>query len=334
MIFKSKKGRAKVLGSKSSRNSYFSRSRLIVRPSALRHLIFASIWAIWQKLCWNCLFSEFCDRGYMSVCLFLSFLFCGSDVFLLRCFFLWPCFVMKLGALPWSSCDGFVTASRTENREGFKNEHPWGVRFKPCPALPFLRNFLSHTIRGDAAMWFSTREMWLKMVLCPGPTKHTPAQPKTDLQNVTQTGPADEPNFWSPGRAQSTIFSKKNAQFFKKTPSFGHIQIQNQVLRWVQKMDLKRCPNSGTLLRKYIKIHQMWLKMVLLTGPIFDPKGELNSDTQASVTFSKKSYWKSNKNHSEDCNIWNFIAAVVGTDTDVRHWAPISFSRQLWGPHF
>ena len=201
MIFESKKGRTKVLGSKSSRNSYFSRSRLIVWPSALRHLIFASIWAIWQKLCWNCLFSEFCDRGYMSVCLFLSFLFCGSDVFLLRCFFLWPCFVMKLGALPWSSCDGFVTASRTENREGFKNEHPWGVRFKPCPALPFLRNFLSHTIRGDAAMWFSTREMWLKMVLRPGPTKHTPAQPKTDLQNVTQTGPADEPNFWSRGRA-------------------------------------------------------------------------------------------------------------------------------------
>ena len=220
MIFKSKKGRAKVLGSKSSRNSYFSRSRLIVRPSALRHLIFASIWAIWQKLCWNCLFSEFCDRGYMSVCLFLSFLFCGSDVFLLRCFFLWPCFVMKLGALPWSSCDGFVTASRTENREGFKNEHPWGVRFKPCPALPFLRNFLSHTIRGDAAMWFWTREMWLKMVLCPGPTKHTPAQPKTDLQNVTQTGPADEPNFWSPGRAQSTIFSKKNCTIFQKNSFF------------------------------------------------------------------------------------------------------------------
>ena len=80
MIFGSKKGRTKVLGSKFSRNSYFSRSRLIVWPSALRHLIFASIWAIWQKLCWNCLFSEFCDRDYMSVCLFLSFLFCGSDV--------------------------------------------------------------------------------------------------------------------------------------------------------------------------------------------------------------------------------------------------------------
>ena len=199
MIFESKKGRTKVLGSKFSRNSYFSRSRLIVWPPALRHLIFASIWTVWQKLCWNYVFSNFCDRDYMSVC---SWVFYSvGQMCLLRCFFLWLCFVMKLGALPWSSCDGFVTASRTENREGFKNEHPWGVRFKPCPALPFLRNFLSHTIRGDAAMWFSTREMWLKMVLCPGPTKHTPAQPKTDLQNVTQTGPADEPNFWSRGRA-------------------------------------------------------------------------------------------------------------------------------------
>ena len=78
----------------------------------------------------------------------------------------------------------------------------------------------------------------------------------------------------------------------------------------------------------------MWLKMVLLTGPIFDPKGELNSDTQASVTFSKKSYWKSNKNHSEDCNIWNFIAAVVGTDTDARHWTLIPPHRHPWGSHF
>ena len=140
-------------------------------------------------------------RQRLHVCVFLSFLFCGSDVSASMLLFLWPCFVMKLGALPWSSCDGFVTASRTENRERFKNEHPWGVRFKPCPAHPFLRNFLSRTIRGDAAMWFWTREMWLKMVLCPGPTKHTPAQPKTDTQNVTQTGPADGPNFWSLGRA-------------------------------------------------------------------------------------------------------------------------------------
>ena len=43
LISESKKGRTKVLGSKCSRNSYFSRSRLIVWPPALRHLIFASI---------------------------------------------------------------------------------------------------------------------------------------------------------------------------------------------------------------------------------------------------------------------------------------------------
>ena len=157
---------------------------------------------------------------------------------------------------------------------------------------------------------------------------------KLTCKTWPKLAPLTNPIFGHQGAPNQPFFRKKIAQFFKKTLSFGHIQIQNQVLRWVQKMNLKRCPNSGTLLRKYIKIHQMWLKMVLLTGPISDPKGELNSDTQASVTFSKKSYWKSNKNHSEDCNIWNFIAAVVGTDTDVRHWAPISFSRQLCGPHF
>ena len=85
MIFESKKGRTKVLGSKFSRNSYFSRSRLIVWPPALRHLIFASIWTIWQKLCWNCVFSHFCDRDYMSVC---SWVFCSvGQMCLLRCFF-------------------------------------------------------------------------------------------------------------------------------------------------------------------------------------------------------------------------------------------------------
>ena len=39
-IPESKKGRTKVLGSKCSRNSYFSRSRLILWPLALRYLIF------------------------------------------------------------------------------------------------------------------------------------------------------------------------------------------------------------------------------------------------------------------------------------------------------
>ena len=200
MIFKSKKGRTKVLGSKSSRNSYFSRSRLIVWPAALLHLIFTSIWAIWQKLCWNCLFSSFCDRNYMSVRSWIFFLLWVRCV----CFdaiFLWPCCVMKLGALPWSSCDGLVTTSRTENRERFKNEHPWGVRFKPCPALPFLRNFLSRTIRGGAAMWFSTRDRDQKRPPPRNPKEYPPAGFKTDMQNVTQIGPAGEPNFWSPGRA-------------------------------------------------------------------------------------------------------------------------------------
>ena len=116
--------------------------------------------------------------------------------------------------------------------------------------------------------------------------------------------------------------------------SFGHIQIQNQGLRWGQKMDLKTCPNSGTPLRKYIEIHQMWLKMVLLTGPILTPRANSILTLKRSSPFSKKWIFKNRKNNSKDCNIWNFIAAVVGTDTDARHWALIPPHRHPWGSHF
>ena len=273
-------------------------------------------------------------RQRLHVCVFLSFLFCGSDVsasmllfVALLCHETWCVALIKL----WWLCD------RVSYRKpgGVQKRAPMGGQIQALPGTSVSKKFF--------VTYYSRR--CRNVVLDPGNvTENGPAPgPYKTHASTTKNWPAKRDPNWPRWRTQFLVtrarpinhfFEKKIAQFFKKTLSFGHIQIQNQVLRWVQKMDLKRCPNSGTLLRKYIKIHQMWLKMVLLTGPIFDPKGELNSDTQASVTFSKKSYWKSNKNHSEDCNIWNFIAAVVGTDTDVRHWASISFSRQLWGPHF
>ena len=74
MILENKKGRTKALGSKSSRNSYFKRSRLILRPLALRHLILRAFWPILQKLCQNWLLSHFNK-------------FCGCFVFALMCVF-------------------------------------------------------------------------------------------------------------------------------------------------------------------------------------------------------------------------------------------------------
>ena len=54
--------------------------------------------------------------------------------------FLWPCCVMKLGALPWSSCDGFVTASRAENPGECQNwvqlrDHFWSHPVLSKPKL-------------------------------------------------------------------------------------------------------------------------------------------------------------------------------------------------------
>ena len=69
-------------------------------------------------------------------------------------------------------------------------------------------------------------------------------------------------------------------------------------------------------------------------GSDFDPESEPNSDTQASVTFSKKKIFKNRKNNSKDCDIWNFIAAVIDTDTNARYRTFIFFHRQPWGSHF
>ena len=56
-------------------------------------------------------------------------------------------------------------------------------------------------------------------------------------------------------------------------------------------MNPKTYPTSGTPIRKYIEIHETWPA----EGSDFDPKGELNSDTQAPVTFSKKNLKKLKK---------------------------------------
>ena len=158
--------------------------------------------------------------------------------------------------------------------------------------------------------------------------------PKLTCKTWPKLAPLTGPIFGHSGAPNQPFFRKKMHNFSKTTYSFGHIHVQNQALRWDQKMNLKPGPNSGTPLRKYIEIQQMWLKMVPLTGSRFDPKGELNSDTQAPVTFLKNTFFKNQKNHSKDCNIWNFIAAVVGTDTGARHWALIPPHRHPWGSHF
>ena len=117
MILKSKKGRAKVLGSKSSRNSYFSRSRLILRLSALRHLIFIAIWWIFQKLCWN--LSILIFLWLSRLLLYIFEFFCSvSRMYMLWCRFLCLDCVVKLDLLQWWSCVGFQNASRTEKRQG------------------------------------------------------------------------------------------------------------------------------------------------------------------------------------------------------------------------
>ena len=73
------------------------------------------------------------------------------------------------------------------------------------------------------------------------------------------------------------------------------------------------------------------LRNVTKNGPAdgsdFDPEGELNSTLKHSSTFLKKKLLKIEKNYSKGCDIWNFIAAVVGTDTDARHWTFIFLSR-------
>ena len=79
MIFESKKGRTKVLGSKSSINSYFSRSGLIFGPSPLCYLIFITILALLQKLCQNWLLFVF-PRCLWLPCVFLNFFVYESNV--------------------------------------------------------------------------------------------------------------------------------------------------------------------------------------------------------------------------------------------------------------
>ena len=73
----------------------------------------------------------------------------------------------------------------------------------------------------------------------PNPIEYPPAGFKTDIRNVTQIGPPDEFNFWSPGRAQSTIFSKENAHFLKKScfldTSKSKIKLSGGTKKWTQK---------------------------------------------------------------------------------------------------
>ena len=121
-------------------------------------------------------------------------------------------------------------------------------------------------------------------------------------------------------------FFKKKTHFFKKSCFFGHTQIQNQALRWDQKMDPKTCPNSGKPLRKYIEIHETWLKMVLLRGPILTPRANPILTLKRPSPFQKKIF-KNRKNNSKDCDIWNFIAAVIDTDTNARYRTFIFFSQ-------
>ena len=216
MIFESKKGRTKVLGSKFSRNSYFSRSRLIVRPSALRHLIFASIWAIWQKLCWNCLFSEFCDRGYMSVCLFLSFLFCGSDVsasmllfVALLCHETWCVALIKL----WWLCH------RVSYRKpgGVQKRAPMGGQIQALPGTSVSKKFF---------VTYDSRRC-RNVVLDPGNvTENGPAPGpyKTHASTTKNWPPKRDPNWprWRPqflvtrARIINHFFRKKLHNFSKK----------------------------------------------------------------------------------------------------------------------
>ena len=96
--------------------------------------------------------------------------------------------------------------------------------------------------------------------------------PKLTCKTWPKLAPLTDPIFGHSGAPNQPFFRKKLHNFSKTTYSFGHIHVQNQALRWDQKMNLKPGPNSGTPLRKYIAIHQMWLKMVLLTGPILTPR--------------------------------------------------------------
>ena len=119
-------------------------------------------------------------------------------------------------------------------------EKLWEVR-KRGPLRDQIRSLLAcHFLKH----FFVTYYSWWYLVLVPdsargpktapppNPIEYPPAGFKTDIRNVTQIGPPDELNFWSPGRASSTIFSKENAHFLKKSCFFGHIQIRNQALRW------------------------------------------------------------------------------------------------------
>ena len=118
---------------------------------------------------------------------------------------------------------------------------------------------------------------------------------KLTCKTWPKLAPLTNPIFGHEGAPNQSFFSKKIAQFFKKTHSFGHIQIQNQGFRWGQKMDLKTCPNSGTPLRKYIEIHQMWLKMVLLTGPILTPRANSILTLKRPSPFLKNKFSKIEK---------------------------------------